>query len=490
MSKYSDSTGNTAQSMDIKHEIVLPSQDPLHHSKKHLLPWVIALALFIDMLDSTIVSVAIPRIADSFGINPVDMKLALTSYLLSLAIFIPISGWIADRYGEKRIFILAVVIFTVSSILCAASPSLTLLTIARMIQGFGGALMMPVGRLIMLRNFSKAEFAQAMSLVVIPGLIGPALGPTLGGLILYVASWHWIFLINVPLGLMEAIIAYYIIVPSKPQTTTPFNWSGFLLFSLGLSSCTFALALLGDKFSLYQYSLILGACSLMFLLFYWQVSIKQKNPLLDMTLFKQKTFAISIIVTLIARPCAGATPFLMPLLLQVVWGKDALFSGIMFMFLALGMLCARFVFKQTLLIKYGFRKVLMVCVICLSFLSMNLCWFSKPQPLIYLAILLFMMGAFTTQFYSCIGVMSVIEVPPEKFSQTTSMTSIAQQFAIGCGVAIAAIILHLISQLTHTPLFSYEVFFWTFIILNSFALLAVFFILQLNPKLKLTQDQP
>jgi EmrB/QacA subfamily drug resistance transporter len=454
-------------------------------TKKWLLPWVVAIAMFIDTLDSTIVSVAIPAIAGSFHINPVDMKLALTSYLLSLAVFIPISGWLADRFGEKKVFIGAMGIFTFSSILCALSTNLPFLILARMLQGFGGALMMPVGRLIMLRSFTKAEFGKAMGLVIIPGLLGPTLGPTIGGLILHVTSWHWIFLVNVPLGIIGIIVAYHLITQTEKQKSEKFNWSGFLLFSLGLAAITFAMAVLGDNFELRKYAAMLAVLAVILLTAYWHVSAKQAKPLLDIELFKQKTFRISMIVSLIARPSLGAIPFLIPLLLQVVWGKSALFSGMSFMFLALGMICARFILGQKLLENYGYKKGLFIIISAITIASMNLCWFSQPQPFIWLALMLFIIGLVTSQFYTSIGTMSVIEVEPKNFSQATSISSTTQQFSAGVGIAMAAILLHLISKVTHQPLFSADVFFWTIIILNGINFLSLFFIAQLNPNLKL-----
>jgi EmrB/QacA subfamily drug resistance transporter len=455
---------------------------PKTTTNKWLLPWVISIAMFIDTLDSTIVTVAIPHIADSFNLNPIDLKLALTSYLLSLAVFIPISGWLADRYGEKRIFIFAVAIFTLSSILCAISNNLPFLVLSRMIQGFGGALMMPVGRLIVLRNFSKYEYPRAMTFVALPGLIGPALGPTLGGVILQIASWHWIFLANVPLGIGAIIVAYHIIKPSEKVATLPFNWSGFLLFSSGLACITLSLALLGDKFSLMYQAAIFFVVGILFLLFYWQVSRTQSVPLLNLTLFQQKTFRISMIVGLLVRPSVGATAFLVPLLLQTVWNKTALFAGTCFMFLALGMLCSRFLFNQKLLALFSIKKILLTSVLALLIFSMNLCWFSQPQSMIYLILLLFMIGAASVLVYTCLGLMSVLDVEKEQYSQATSMASTNQQFSIGCGIAIAAVILNLVSRVTHTPLLSNEVFFWTFIILNGLSISSLFFILQLNPE--------
>ncbi|MFN7096636.1 MAG: MFS transporter, partial [Gammaproteobacteria bacterium] len=396
-----------------------------------------------------------------------------------------ISGWLADRFGSKNIFIAAMGIFTFSSILCAISTNLPFLILARMIQGFGGALMLPVGRLILLRTFSKAEFGKAMGMVIVPGLLGPTLGPTIGGLILHVATWHWIFLVNVPLGIIGTLVSYYLIAPSEEHHAPSFNWPGFLLFSLGLAAITFALAVLGDNFDLRNYAVILAIAAIILLVAYWRVSAKQERPLLDVELFKQKTFRISMVVSLIARPSMGAVPFLIPLLLQVVWGRSALFSGMSFMFLALGMISARFLIGQRLLTDYGYRMGLYIIILAITLLSMNLCWFSHPQPFYLLAAILFIIGIATSQFYTTIGTMTVAEVEPKKFSQATSISSTAQQFSAGVGIAMAAILLHLISKMLQQPLFSADVFFWTIIALNAINLFSLFFIAQLNPELKL-----
>lgn len=466
-------------------------QQLLNNDKqKWLIPWAIAIAMFMETLDSTIVGVAIPHIAQSFHINPVDLKLALTSYLLSLAIFIPISGWLADKYSEKKIFIGALIVFTVSSILCGLAVNLPFLVLARLVQGFGGALMVPVGRLMLMRIFTKEEMVRAIAIMVVPGLVGPALGPTIGGLILQIASWHWIFFVNIPFGIFGVIVAYILLpTTSSPTDIKPFNWVGFLLFSAGLTLLTAALAVVGDNFSLLKDAIFLASASFVFLFLYWQVSTKQAFPLLDLTLFRQRTFMVSMVVNFFARIGTGAVPFLLPLLLQIIWGRSALFAGVMFMFLALGMMFSRMTINQRILEKVNFKNFLLGSTLMLSLLSMNLCWFSKPLPDVLLVVILFLIGMLTTQLYMCFGILYRFELQPTQYSQAASIASTVQQFSAGTGIAMAAVILHLVSKIAGWPLFSHQVFFWTFVILNCFGLISVLFVRQLDPGLRFADSK-
>jgi MFS family permease len=369
--------------------------------------------------------------------------------------------------------------------LCALSPNLISLISARVLQGFGGALMIPVGRLIILRNFAKGEFAKAMSLVVVPGLLGPALGPTIGGLILHVASWHWIFLVNIPLGLIGMVIAYHFIPKNQPHNTPPFNWLGFLFFSVGLMAITSSMALLGDNFDLLNISLLLAGLAIFSFVIYLKISKPQPHPLINLKLFHQKTFRIAIITSLIVRPSIGAMPFLIPLLLQMVWGQTALYSGLAYMFLALGMLISRFLLADKLLKRFNYRMLMTTNVLSTTFISANLVWFTSPQPFYLLAILLFCQGVLTSQFYTSLGMLTVLEVEPENYSQSTSISSVTQQFSAGIGIALTAILLHLMNNLLQEPLFSSRVFFWTILILNALNLISLRFIKQLDPKLNL-----
>lgn len=453
----------------------------LARARLNFLPWVVAIAMFMDTLDSTIVGVAIPSIANSFAINPVNMKLALTSYLLSLAIFVPISGWLADRYSEKKIFIAAMIVFTLSSIACALSRNLSMLILFRFVQGFGGALMMPVGRLIIMRTFPREAFAKAMGTVIIPGLVGPALGPLIGGIILHVTTWHWIFMINVPVGIMGVIVAYILIPQSTNRTLPPpFSWIGFILFSLGLSLITFAIAILGDNFDWFKYALILSVVATLSLLLYLKISAKQQYPLFDLNLFKQKSFSSAMAISFISRIGAGALPFLLPMLLQILWGKSPLYSGVVFIFMAAGMMSTRLFINQKFLHRFGYRRLLTIDIFLLSFLSMNLCWFSTPKPVFLLFIMVFFIGVLTSQLYMSIGTLYPAHLQQSEYSQGTSIASTIQQFSIGCGVAIAAISLHLIARLMHIPMLTATVFFWTFICLNLIGFLSLLFVFQID----------
>jgi EmrB/QacA subfamily drug resistance transporter len=427
---------------------------PSEIAMRRLIPWVIGIAMLIDTLDSTIVSVAIPSIAQSFNINPIDLKIALTSYLLSLAVFIPISGWLADKYRAKRIFVLAMLVFTLSSALCASATNLPYLVVARMLQGFGGALMMPVGRLIILRVFPRSEFATAMQLVVLLGLIGPVMGPTVGGIILHFATWHWIFLVNIPFGIIGLILSIMLIPSIAPQPVFSFSWLEFLLFSVGLSCVTFAMALLGDSFDLLNIALILGAIGCSFLIIFWRVSLHHPHSLIDVKLFKQKTFGITMIVSLLVRPLTGAVPFIVALLLQLIWGHTPLYSGFAFGFVALGMMCARFAFKQRIFVSLTFRQALILIVALLILFSVGLCWFSVPRSFVTLILVLFCYGMVLSQLYMSLGVLAVFEMTPEQYSQVTSISATIQQFSMGFGIALTAIVMHLLSRLLQQPVFS------------------------------------
>lgn len=463
----------------------MPSREML--TMKRLIPWIIGIAMLIDTLDSTIVSVAIPSIAQSFNINPIDLKVALTSYLLSLAVFIPISGWLADRFESKRVFIVAIFVFTLSSALCASATNLTYLVLARTLQGFGGALMMPVGRLIILRIYPKTEFANAMQLVVLLGLIGPVMGPTVGGIILHFASWHWIFLVNIPFGLLGLILTIIFMPQTAGQRVFKFFWAEFLLFSLGLSCLTFAMALLGDNFALLDKALMFAAIGTISLIVFWRISLRHEHSLIDVKLFRQKTFGITMMVSLLVRPLAGAVPFIVSLLLQLVWGHTPLYSGFAFGFVALGMMSARFIFKQRIFTLLNFKRALTLIVSLLILFSVALCWFSVPRPFIYLIIVLFCYGMVLSQFYMSLGVLAILEMAPEQYSKVTSISATIQQFAMGFGIALTAVILHLLSRVMQQPVFSSPVFFWAFILLGIVAVTAFIFIAQLNPALKLPQ---
>lgn len=246
-------------------------QISIFHSKL-IIPWIVAITMFMETLDTTILGTAIPSIAHDFNASPVDLKIALTSYLLSLSIFIPISGWVADKFNAKYVFFTAIALFTTSSFLCGMTHNLYTLVVARFIQGIGASMMLPVGRLIILQNFSKRDFAKAMQTVVVPSLLGPALGPTIGGIILHVANWHWIFYVNIPFGILGLIITYFCIPIIKPEhNAPPLDWVGFILLGGGLTELSFTLSAISDALLPINIVIIIGVFAVGLLFAYYHV---------------------------------------------------------------------------------------------------------------------------------------------------------------------------------------------------------------------------
>ena len=305
-----------------------PTEKPIepHMQSKlndRVVPLIVAVALFMENMDSTVIATSLPAIARAIGTNPLALKLAVTSYLLSLAICIPASGWTADRFGARNVFRIAIGVFILGSIGCAASHSLTEFVIARIVQGMGGAMMTPVGRLIMVRSIDKHLLLNAMSLVTVPALIGPICGPPLGGFITTYASWHWIFLINVPIGLVGIVAASRFIPNVHVEHRHPFDFLGFVLSGLGIGGLAFGLSVMGLDFlpvSVVAALLGVGAIATIAYVFHAR---RTPAPILDLNLLKLPTFRASIVGGFLFRLGVGALPFLLPLLLQIGFQPDA-----------------------------------------------------------------------------------------------------------------------------------------------------------------------
>src|SRR5581483_4383574 len=305
---------------------------------RRTLPLIVAVALFMENMDSTIIATSLPAIARAIGTNPLALKLAVTSYLLSLAIFIPASGWTADRFGARNVFRLAIFVFMIGSIGCALSSSLTEFVVARIVQGMGGAMMTPVGRLILVRSIDKRLLVNAMSLVTIPALVGPICGPPLGGFITTYASWHWIFLINVPIGLLGLAMATRFTPKIAPEPTAPFDFIGFVLSGLGVGGLAFGLSILGLEFlPLGAVAALLGV-GVVATAAYVLYARRATSPILDLRLLKLPTFRASIYGGFLFRLGIGALPFLLPLLLQIGFHLNPFQSGLITFTASLGAL--------------------------------------------------------------------------------------------------------------------------------------------------------
>ncbi len=325
--------------------------------RDRIVPLIIAVALFMENMDSTVIATSLPAIAADIGTNPLALKLAVTSYLLSLAIFIPASGWTADRFGARTVFRAAIGVFVLGSIGCALSSSLTDFVIARIVQGMGGAMMTPVGRMVVVRTISKRELIGAMAWVTTPALIGPVLGPPVGGFITTYATWHWIFLINVPIGLLGIVLATRYIPDVRAEEHERFDVLGMILAGLGIGGMAFGLSVLGLNFLPWFVVVALvfgGAC---FVAAYLAHARHTENPALDLTLFRLPTFFASVVGGFIFRLGLGALPFLLPLMLQIGFGMTPFQSGMITFATALGAMGMKWA-VAFILRRFGFRNIL------------------------------------------------------------------------------------------------------------------------------------
>src|SRR5512141_1639163 len=327
--------------------------------RDRIVPLIIAVALFMENMDSTVIATSLPAIAADIGSDPLALKLAVTSYLLSLAIFIPASGWTADRFGARTVFRAAILVFVLGSIGCALSGSLTDFVIARIVQGMGGAMMTPVGRMVLVRTISKRELVGAMVWVTTPALIGPVLGPPVGGFITTYATWHWIFIINVPIGLLGVLLATRYIEDVRVEDHEPFDIVGMVLIGLGIAGVAFGLSVLGLNFLPWWIVVALivgGAC---FIAAYLTHARRVDNPALDLSLFRLPTFFASVVGGFIFRLGLGALPFLLPLMLQIGFGMTPFQSGMITFATAFGAMGMKWA-TATILRRFGFRNILLV----------------------------------------------------------------------------------------------------------------------------------
>ena len=332
---------------------------------KRWLPWVVATALFMEQLDSTIVNTAIPSMAVSLGVAPLSLKAVVASYIVSLAVGIPVSGWIADRYGTRRVFALAVAIFTLASVLCGLSVNVPMLVAARILQGVGAAMMTPVGRLAIIRTFAKSELLVAMNFVIIPALIGPLLGPTVGGLIVHWLSWREIFFVNVPMGIVALLIIYRHMPDYRGEARRPLDVVGLVLFGTGTALLSWLLEIFGEHDIDTTSAGVLFLLSMSLLAAYAWHARQLAYPLLRLSLFKVRTFRVSVVGGFITRLGIGGMPFLLPLLYQLGLGLPAWESGLLMMPTAAAAMGMKFL-SAAVLRRYGFRRILVVNTVALG----------------------------------------------------------------------------------------------------------------------------
>jgi EmrB/QacA subfamily drug resistance transporter len=398
---------------------------------------IIATALFMENMDGTVISTSLPAIARDLHQDPIVLKLALTSYMLTLAVFIPASGWVADRFGARTVFCSAIVVFTFGSILCGASSSLPTLIAARVFQGLGGAMMVPVGRLVLLRSVAKSDLVSAMAYLTVPALIGPVAGPPLGGFITTYFHWRWIFWINVPIGVLGILLSLRFIQNLREEAVPRFDFKGFVLSGVGLLSFIAGLSTIGRGIAPYWLVVAMIVIGLLSLVAYVRHARSEKNAIIDLKLLAIPTFFTGVVGGLIFRIGIGAMPFLLPLLLQVGFGLTPFESGSLTFATAAGALLMKFT-ASTVLRQFGFRQTLVVNSLISGVFIAACALFTPSTPHWLLLLALLAGGFFRSLEFTALNVISYADIDPPQMSRATSFASVSQQMSGAIGVAVAA----------------------------------------------------
>jgi EmrB/QacA subfamily drug resistance transporter len=407
---------------------------------------LIAGAFFMENLDGTIIATALPQMAHSFHVGAVNLNIGMTAYLLTLAVFIPISGWVADRFGSRSIFAAAIATFTIASLLCGAAHTLTQFTLMRILQGMGGAMMVPVGRLIVLRNTPKEQLTLALAYITWPGLTALVVGPPLGGFITTYASWHWIFFLNLPLGIVALILTLLWVENFRSEERHSFDWLTFVLAGFASAGAVYGMEKLGSEGLPWQLpgavlalSVLSGAAAIV---------AAHRNPatsLIDLESMKLKTYSLSVYGASAFRVAVSVLPFLLPLMFQIAFDLNAFQSGLYLLALFAGDLSMKAFVIQALR-RFGFRRILIVNG-TITAASMALCAVLSPATATILVIsILFFHGAFRSMQFTCMTTLAYAEIPPERMSRANGFLSAVMQLSMGMGVAVGAITLRLVAH--------------------------------------------
>jgi len=435
-------------------------------SRDRLVPLIIAVALFMENMDSTIIATSLPAIAADIGANPLALKLAVTSYLLSLAVFIPASGWTADRFGARTVFRAAIAVFVVGSIGCAFASSIEGFVIARIVQGMGGAMMTPVGRLVLVRSIDKRNLVDAMAWVTMPALIGPIIGPPVGGFITTYASWHWIFIINVPIGLIGIVLATRYIEDVRVEGLERFDLVGMVLSGLGVGGLAFGLSVAG--LGLLPPIVVIGliAAGAMFMTAYVLHARRTPTPVLDFSLIRIPTFRANVVGGSLFRLGIGALAFLLPLMLQLGFNYTPLESGLVTFTAAVGAFTMK-TFAARIIRRFGFRRILIVNSLVASALTAACGLFTPLTPFAVMVAVLLVGGFFRSLQFTATNVIAYADVDARLMSRATSLVSVAQQLSIAAGVAVGALAVEIAVQVNGTGVITAEDFHPAFFLIGA-----------------------
>jgi EmrB/QacA subfamily drug resistance transporter len=406
-----------------------------------LVALLVAGAFFMENLDGTVIATALPQMALSFHASPVDLNMGMTAYMLALAVFIPVSGWIADRIGARRVFAWAIALFTFASILCGMSNGLWQFTAARILQGIGGAMMVPVGRLVVLRITEKKDLMRSIAYITWPGLAAPVIAPPVGGFITTYSSWRWIFYLNVPLGIIGMILAM-LWIPNEQGKAGRFDWLGFVLAGTSCTSFMYSLELMGQqnaKWSLaglfFGYSIVAGTIAVLHMR-------RTEHPLIDFGCLKVQTFSVVVLGGSVFRIAIAVSPFLLPLMFQLAFGMTAFQSGLLVLALFAGNLGMKTV-TSPILRRFGFRSVLVANGLITAALIFSFSLITRDTPKALIIALLFAHGLSRSMQFTSINTLAFVDIPKSLLSSASSFFAVAQQMSMGMGIAVGAVTLRI-----------------------------------------------
>jgi EmrB/QacA subfamily drug resistance transporter len=415
-----------------------PRSPAVSAETRRYLPWLVAVALFMENLDATIINTAVPTMAASLEVAPLSLKAVLTSYTLSLAVFIPISGWLADRFGTRHVFRWAVTLFMLGSLLCGLAPNVHMLVGARILQGIGGAMMTPVGRLALLRAFPRSEMLRTMNYVVIPALLGPLLGPFTGGLIVHWFSWRVIFFINIPLALFGLWMIRRHMPDYRDELVAPLDRTGFVLFGAGIALLSYVLEVFGEHTMAVGPMTFLAALSLLLLAAYGWHAKRDNAPLLPLSVFRVRTFRLSVIGGFVTRLGVGGMPFLLPLLYQLGLGYPAWKAGLLMMPQALAAMAMKII-SRSVLARLGHRNILLGNTVLLGLTMMLFTRIGPGAPVAAILGLSFAQGFVSSLQFTSMNSLTYADVSDRDASKAGSIASTAQQLSLSFGVAVGSL---------------------------------------------------
>lgn len=405
-----------------------------------LIALLVAVTFFMENLDATVIATALPDIAKTFGVGAVDVNIGMSAYMLAVAVFIPISGWLADRFGSRLVFGWAIVLFSLSSLLCGLSDSLQTFVAARVLQGISGAMMVPVGRLAVLRATEKKDLVRAISFITWPGLVAPILGPPVGGFIVTHASWPWIFYLNLPLGLL-ALIATLVLIPKRDEVTSrTFDFSGFLLVGVASAALLYGVELLGQSRGSLLQGLLLSAAGVMLGAFAWRHMRRHAQPLLALEVVSVRTFSVCLCGGSIFRVAISTLPFLLPLMFQLAFGLSAFDAGLLVLAVFAGNLAMK-PFTTAVMQRWGFRPVLMINGILGVFAIAACALLDQRMSWALILFILFVGGLSRSMQFTLFNTLGFADIPKAQMSDASTLFSMFFQLSMAMGVAIGALLL-------------------------------------------------